>query len=550
MTGLGLALLVMQQITTGAFQQLEAQQVAQDADRIRIGLDSQAQLLRTFGATNAVWDNTYQDIAGADPARFAEDFPPATQHTANDLDGVLGIGTDGMLRVGGMTDGTDTYRPPDQALADPTVVRRLFDPVAGAGHASCGLVSAGTVYLYCGLGAFPNTGEGTPAGGLILLKRLDHARLTAFSAAINLPVTLTARPRPGAQPQPALPSLAGPITVSTTVLGAGRIAVDAAIPTANGGRIVLDSVQPRPIHAAADRTALRLFAFVAAASALLMVTLLWSVRSTLRRRVGPLRRTMERIVQSGDHTLRIDPAGTDDIAVLGHSIDAMLDTLAGRDAQLHAERQQREQEHAEAQAERAAADHAAQRHARQVVEHTSRTVTAQLDQVGAEVTAVGAASADIDTKIQAAHTAANDMLTENARTGQLVRTLQESLNKVDDVVRFIAVIARQTNLLALNAAIEASRAGIAGRGFAVVAGEVKTLATTTAESTDAATSTLAELRRDVDGVVTAMTRIGQAITGIDTTITDARQVAAHQSSTVAGLTTQVRHAAEQVAALH
>jgi hypothetical protein len=46
-----------------------------------------------------------------------------------------------------------------------------------------------------------------------------------------------------------------------------------------------------------------------------------------------------------------------------------------------------------------------------------------------------------------------------------------------------------------------------------------------------------------------MDRIATAIGGIDTSITDARQVAARQSDTVADLATQLRHAADQVATL-
>ena len=176
-------------------------------------------------------------------------------------------------------------------------------------------------------------------------------------------------------------------------------------------------------------------------------------------------------VASGDLAVAISAHGRDEVAELSQALADMKDQLA------HIVALVRERAHGVALASGEIATGNNDLSARTEQQASAlQEAAASMEQLGSTV------------RLNAEHASKANQFALDARSvalkgGEVVskvvttmRDINDSSQRIADIIGVIDGIAFQTNILALNAAVEAARAGEQGRGFAVVASEVRNLA--------------------------------------------------------------------------
>ncbi len=184
------------------------------------------------------------------------------------------------------------------------------------------------------------------------------------------------------------------------------------------------------------------------------------------------------------------------------------------------------------------------------------------EQQAAALEETAAALEEITTTVRTSSERANEasrMVHETkesaGKSGAIVRSaidamgrIEQSSQKISQIISVIDEIAFQTNLLALNAGVEAARAGEAGRGFAVVAQEVRELAQRSANAAKEIKTLITASAEEVNGGVSLVLSTGKALTEIEELVNRVNDhvasialAAQEQSSALGEINTSVNH---------
>lgn len=348
LTLLGLILLMAlstQVLIQRRFEQIEMQDGRADMTRVLNAIDAAIDSLDAAVTDYAVWDHTYDFIAGKRPQYLHRDFSRNTIRN-------LRLSLVGFYRRDGSPVVEACYT--QAGASHPTAVPESFRAYLKAHprlirHASSRNRVSGIIMLpeapllVASQPVLRSDGSGEPIGSLLMGRFLDGHELKRLSQ--NVHFELAIKPyRTGALPNDFLDARFRLLRQRGTVsipLSEDEIGIYAFLrDIEHEPAYILRMIEDRPYYLQGQLITGYIRIFVVVIAVVFGLILVASMEMLVLRRVLKLSRSMERIGQAGDLSARVpalEAGGSDEIARLGLSVNKMLEALdsAQREASAH-----------------------------------------------------------------------------------------------------------------------------------------------------------------------------------------------------------------------
>jgi len=429
---IAIAYLILRSTTTGTFDKLEQQNIADQGNRISKSLNYERTSISNYVITNSQWDSAYDAIAQNQSNAMASLFTASQLRDSFHLRAVVLMNNSRQVITGGTIPATGSrFVTPDAQLAKALANPAVAPSNAKFGDTACGVLYAGIYYLYCSSPVVHTDGSGPTDGSFVALQAFDPAGARGFGERAGINAQLAHTRLTGSASK--LVSSLGSLAVQTVNVSGSRTDLLVQVPAVEGAPpLVLRATFPRPIHAAAMNSATNSALIIGVLGIALLLISIFAQRSGVVRRNRRFQIAVGTAAADGGH---VAPPSKD-LAVLATSVNGLLDEMSAKQQQAEAERESAAAEREAAAERRRALEREAEREREQAADEAQR----QREELAAE--RERAAEAQLEAE-RAAAAEREQAASEREREREEAQRQRESEAAERERERELAVIERE-----------------------------------------------------------------------------------------------------------
>lgn len=329
--------LIARFILLRSFAELEAQNVQENLERVRKALLNELSALERVAKDYAKWNDTYRFMRDRNEAYLQSNFVNSDLQELR-LDLVAIFDSDGRAVFSKIIDPvtreifdkaeeySDYFNDDDMLVCDPQSHRSV------SGIA----LLPDVILLFSARPILTTAGEGPCAGTLIMARYLDSEEWDRLMVVtdVKIDVRRLDEPRLPEDFRWALSRLSSMRNFCLLPRSSGLIAGYRLLEDFHSEPALLLQIEiPRAIYFQGIATVLYFLLSLIAAGLLIAGAVIWALEKLLLRRIAAFQRTVAEIQRSGDLSRRIQETGKDELSVLVHTTNQMLEAVQqSRDA--------------------------------------------------------------------------------------------------------------------------------------------------------------------------------------------------------------------------